>query len=108
MKRIDRIEASLAQALDLTHLEVVNESGGHNVPAGSESHFKVVAVAEAFAGLSRINRHRILNETLQVEFDAGMHALALHLYDPRQWEEKFGQVPLSPPCAGGEKKTNDV
>jgi BolA protein len=32
-----------------------------------------------------------------------MHALALHIYDPQQWLEKFGQAPMSPPCAGGDK-----
>ena len=48
MKRVERIEAALAQALDLTHLEVFDESSGHNVPEGAESHFKVVAVSDAF------------------------------------------------------------
>lgn len=102
MKRVERIETALAQALDLTHLEVFDESSGHNVPEGAESHFKVVAVSDAFEGQSRINRHRLLNEILQAEFDGGMHALALHIYDPKQWVDQFGQVPLSPPCAGGE------
>ena len=44
----ERIIQKLAGSLDLQHLEVVNESGNHNVPAGSESHFKVVLVSEAF------------------------------------------------------------
>jgi BolA protein len=103
MKRFERIEAALGQALDLAHLDVQDESSGHNVPDGAESHFKVVAVGEVFVGQSRINRHRLLNEILQSEFDGGMHALALHIYDPKQWLDKFGQAPLSPPCAGGEK-----
>jgi BolA protein len=103
MKRVERIEAALGQALDLAHLEVQDESSGHNVPEGAESHFKVVAVGEVFIGQSRINRHRLLNEILQSEFDGGMHALALHIYDPKQWLDKFGQAPMSPPCAGGEK-----
>jgi BolA protein len=28
------------------HLEVINESASHNVPEGSESHFKVVLVSQ--------------------------------------------------------------
>jgi BolA protein len=103
MKRVERIEVALSEALALTHLEVLDESSGHNVPEGAESHFKVVAVSESFVGQSRINRHRLLNEILQSEFDGGMHALALHIYDPQQWLDKFGQAPMSPPCAGGEK-----
>ncbi len=34
-----------------SHLSVVNESYMHNVPAGSESHFKVIVVSDAFEGL---------------------------------------------------------
>ena len=36
------------QALSPEHLEVINESHMHNVPEGSESHFKVVIVSDAF------------------------------------------------------------
>ncbi len=93
MKRGERIEVALSEALALTHLEVLDESSGHNVPEGAESHFKVVAVSESFVGQSRINRHRLLNEILQSEFDGGMHALALHIYDPQQWLDKFGPSP---------------
>ena len=38
----------------------------HNVPRGSETHFKVVLVSEAFDGLSLIKRHRAVNSTLKV------------------------------------------
>ena len=50
MKRVERIEVALSEALALTHLEVLDESSGHNVPEGAESHFKVVAVSESFVG----------------------------------------------------------
>jgi stress-induced morphogen len=32
------------------HLDVVNESHKHNVPKGSESHFNVLVVSDAFEG----------------------------------------------------------
>ncbi len=38
----ERIERMLAEGLEALHLEVINESGQHNVPPGSETHFKVV------------------------------------------------------------------
>ena len=44
------IERKLTEGLDAVHLEVINESGQHNVPAGSESHFKVVVVSGDFEG----------------------------------------------------------
>jgi len=102
-QRARNIELQLAQAVDLLHLEVIDESANHNVPAGAQSHFKVVAVADGFAELSRINRHRLINQALQQEFDGGMHALAIHAYAPAEWRNRFGEAPLSPPCLGGEK-----
>ena len=61
------IEEKLVGGFDLQHLQVINESGQHNVPDGSESHFKVVLVAEAFEGTRLIARHRLVNETLADE-----------------------------------------
>ena len=34
------------------HLDVINESSGHNVPKWSETHFKVVVVSDVFAGFA--------------------------------------------------------
>lgn len=97
------IEAKLAAQLDLTHLQVINESGNHNVPPGSESHFKVVLVSGQFAGKSLLQRHRLINAILADELAHGVHALAIHAYTDAEWQEKQGGAPLSPPCHGGEK-----
>ena len=70
----------LVQRFGLQHLEVIDESHGHNVPDGAESHFKIVAVSEEFAGKRLIQRHRMINELLASEFAGGMHALAIHVY----------------------------
>lgn len=45
----DTIESKL-QILQPEILEVINESNNHNVPPGSESHFKVIVVSNAFQG----------------------------------------------------------
>lgn len=104
MSVAERIESKLASGLDLAHLEVVNESGGHNVPAGSESHFKVVLVAEAFGGERLLTRHRRVNALLREELANDIHALAIHAYTPDEWRERFGAAPLSPPCLGGKRR----
>ena len=101
--RLQRIEQSLAAALTLSYLDVTDESSGHNVPDGAESHFKVTAVAAVFADESRIARHRRVNGLLQGEFDAGMHACALHLYSDAEWQQRSNTAPQSPACAGGSK-----
>jgi len=104
MQMQNQIEEKISAALAPQHLEVINESGNHNVPPGSESHFKVVMVSEAFAGESLVKRHQRLYQLLADELQSGVHALALHLYTMDEWREKNGAAPLSPPCMGGEKQ----
>lgn len=100
MSRQSLIESRLREALPLTHLEVLNES--HNHSAGQETHYKVVAVSEAFAGLRAVARHQKVYALLADEMQRGLHALALHLYTPGEWEQA-GAAPDSPACRGGSK-----
>ena len=95
-----RIVDKLAERLRPDHLEVVNESGNHNVPAGSETHFKVVVVSSLFDGERLIQRHRRINEALIEELAGGVHALAMHTYTADEWRQRFGETPMSPPCLG--------
>ncbi|WP_261816815.1 BolA family protein [Vibrio gallicus] len=94
------IEQKLNQALTPTHLQVINESHKHNVPPGSESHFKVVIVSDKFENLRLIARHRLVNSTLSDEFAAGLHALSMHTLTKLEWQQQ--SIPESPPCRGGE------
>jgi len=97
----DEITKKLTQSLKPQHLEVINESHMHNVPPGSESHFKVIAVTDEFTGKMLIARHRLINKILTEELGV-IHALALHTMSPEEWAEKGG-APQSPPCMGGGK-----
>jgi BolA protein len=99
--RIDRIKQQLIESFFPIHIEVIDESHSHNVPEGSESHFKVTVVSEQFTGKPLIKRHREINTALKQEFDQGIHALALHTMTPEEWFAKGGASPESPPCLGG-------
>jgi stress-induced morphogen len=99
----DAIHDRLVQAFTPTVLEVINESGNHSVPAGSETHFKVVVVSEAFAGQSLVARHRAVNSALAQQLATGVHALSIQALTAAQWSERGGVVPASPPCLGGSK-----
>ena len=101
MKVQEVIEAKLTEALDPVHLVVDNEGSNHNVPPGSESHFKVVIVADCFEDHRLIQRHRMVNEALADELSGTVHALALHTYTAADWTDRFGDAPMSPPCRGG-------
>src|SRR5262245_22776515 len=56
------IREKLTQAFAPTRLDVINEShlhaGHRSSPGTGESHFRVLIVSAAFAGASRITRHR--------------------------------------------------
>jgi BolA protein len=87
----------------LSHLQVINESNRHNVPPGSESHFKLVLVADSFAGKALLARHRLVNGILAEELDGRIHALSIHAYTEAEWRARMGDAPMSPPCMGGGK-----
>lgn len=94
------IERKLSAGLRPLHLEVINESHQHNVPPGSESHFKVVLVSEAFEGKNLVSQHRMVYALLSAELKDQVHALALHTYTPAAWNA--GAAPESPRCLGGK------
>ncbi|XP_037084189.1 DNA-binding transcriptional regulator BolA-like [Pollicipes pollicipes] len=94
------IQSKLSQ-LKPSHLEVINESFMHNVPKGSETHFKVVVVSEAFSRKPPIQRHRLVNGLLRDELAAGVHALSIVAKTPEQWAAAEGGVSPSPKCLGG-------
>jgi BolA family transcriptional regulator, general stress-responsive regulator len=83
------IEEKLTKAFAPQRLSVINEShlhaGHHHVETGhvetfdgaGETHFRVRLVSAAFAGMSRVERHRAVNDLLSPELKAGLHALAI-------------------------------
>ncbi|ELV10777.1 bolA-like protein 1 [Tupaia chinensis] len=98
------IRAKLEQALSPEVLELRNESSGHAVPPGSETHFRVAVVSARFEGLSPLQRHRLVHAALSEELAGPVHALAIQARTPAQWREN-PQLDISPPCLGGSKKT---
>ncbi|XP_065063123.1 DNA-binding transcriptional regulator BolA-like [Rhopilema esculentum] len=98
------ITKKLTEVFKPRYLNVINESHMHNVPKGSETHFKVVVVSELFSDKALIQRHRLVNETLKDELASGVHALSIQAKTPEQWESSDKKVPVSPPCMGGSKR----
>ena len=94
------IEIKITNAITPTHLEVINESHMHNVPPGSESHFKLVIVTNVFEGLSRVRRHQQINELLADELKGSIHALSMQTLTPNEWSKSNNTVTTSPDCMG--------
>lgn len=101
MSTAQTINDILVDALKPVYLDVINESDQHNVPKGSESHFKVVIVSDDFNGETLIKRHRSVNKLMAELLAGSIHALSLHTHTPEEWTARGGEVPASPPCRGG-------
>ena len=97
------IEQQLTSGLEPVHLQVVNESHMHSVPANSETHFKVVLVSPAFEGKRKVARHQQVYALLAEQLQGPVHALALHTYTPEEWSERQQAAPDSPDCLGGSR-----
>jgi BolA protein len=97
------IEQNLVDAIPLAGLEVINESHMHNVPPGSESHFKVIIISDEFEGERLVRRHQRVNTVLADELAGPVHALAMQTLTPEEWKAKGGQTMPSPECLGGGK-----
>lgn len=81
------IAEKLTAALSPERLDVINEShlhAGHKpeFDGGGETHIRVRIVSAAFVGMSRVARHRAINDLVKAEFDAGLHALAVEAAAP--------------------------
>jgi BolA protein len=86
MTRAQRIHALMTSRFAPEALEVIDDSAQHaghmGARAGGETHYTLVMVSPAFAGLNRVARQRLVNEALAPEFSAGLHAMALKLKAP--------------------------
>ena len=80
------IEALLSTAFAPTHLAVINDSAKHHGHSGDdgsgESHFTVEIESVAFAGVSRLQRQRMVNRALGDIPGQRVHALAVKARAP--------------------------
>ncbi|MFM7004464.1 MAG: BolA family transcriptional regulator [Betaproteobacteria bacterium] len=76
------IERVLQQHFQPSFLEVIDESAqhaGHSgaTESGMNSHFRVRIASSHFENISRVQRHRLVYDSLQEFLDNGLHALAI-------------------------------
>ncbi|MDB2503934.1 BolA family transcriptional regulator [Gammaproteobacteria bacterium] len=92
-----QIVNTLKASMDLSSLKIINESFMHNVPEGSESHFKIVIVSQDFLNLTMIQRHKLVYKKLD-NLMTEIHALSIHAFDENEF--KLNPIILdSPECA---------
>ncbi|WP_177198406.1 BolA family transcriptional regulator [Novosphingobium sp. CF614] len=78
----------LTAAFEPTQLDIVNDSARHSGHAGDdgsgESHFTIVIESPRFAGISRLQRQRMVNAALGDIPGNRVHALAIKANAPRE------------------------
>lgn len=84
MKLAETIAEKLRAAFNPDVLKVINESHHHAGHAGDngtgESHFRVIIVSNAFAGMSKVARQREVYRILQAEISQQIHALSMETH----------------------------
>jgi BolA family transcriptional regulator, general stress-responsive regulator len=88
----DRIRQKLTAAFAPIHLEILDDSARHKGHAGhdpkGETHFKIRIVSTVFAGLSRVDRHRLVYESLATELKERVHALNIEALAADEYNHK--------------------
>ncbi len=83
----------LSEAFSPTVLRIENDSARHAGHAAmrtadpvspGETHFVVHIVSDAFAGKSRVERHRMVNDALAEELAGPVHALNIKAQTPAE------------------------
>ena len=86
MRTADLITKKLTEAFAPQSLKVLDESDQHEGHAGhrpgGQTHYRVYIVSEAFKGKTRLERHRMVNQSLANELSGDVHALAIHAAAP--------------------------
>jgi BolA family transcriptional regulator, general stress-responsive regulator len=93
----DWITQTLQERLKPSQLAVSDESHQHRGHAGwregGETHFRIDIVSAAFEGKSRVERHRLVNDTLREAFQRGLHALAITAKTPAEGADAKARPP---------------
>ena len=78
------MQQRLAEKLNPTVVEVVDESAAHTGHAGANgtgfgTHFRVRSASPLFTGRSRVAQHRLVYDALQESIDQGVHAIVIEV-----------------------------
>jgi BolA family transcriptional regulator, general stress-responsive regulator len=85
--RVDRMRERLTTSLQPQMLDIEDESHlhvGHIGARDGRGHFRVIIVADAFDGLTRVQRHQKIYAALGDLMQTDIHALAVQALTPAE------------------------
>jgi BolA protein len=91
MSVIDALKTKLAQELEATHVEIIDDSWKHAghveaSPGLEATHLSITIVSAKFEGVSLIDQHRMVHEVLKEAREKHLHALQLKTVSPAQYK----------------------
>ncbi|QBQ54591.1 BolA family protein [Nitrosococcus wardiae] len=88
-ERVAFIRTRLEAALSPHSVVIKDDSARHagHTGHGGGGHYQVTIVAEAFAGKSRIERHRLVYDAVGETMGNEIHALSIKAYTPQEYPE---------------------
>ncbi|MEX2495541.1 MAG: BolA family protein [Woeseia sp.] len=87
LQREDRIRQRLQQTFDPLELFIKDQSQlhvGHEGARDGKGHFDITLVSEAFAGVNRVQRHRMVYDALRDLLESDIHALRISAFAPSE------------------------
>ena len=87
--RVNMIRRLLKEHLAVEAVEVEDDSArhaGHPGARGGGGHFNVLVVSPAFAGQSRLRRHRMVYDAMGDAMKTEIHALSIRALTPEEYQ----------------------
>lgn len=85
--REEKIRQHLEQTLNPVELTIKDQSQlhvGHEGAKDGKGHFDIIVVSQAFAGVNRVQRHRMVYDALRDLLETDIHALRISAYAPSE------------------------
>ncbi len=82
-----QIRTELEKSFQPTELLIKDQShlhAGHEGAKDGKGHFDVTIVSEAFAGVNRVQRHRMVYDALGKLLETDIHALRIKAFAPSE------------------------
>jgi BolA family transcriptional regulator, general stress-responsive regulator len=86
-RREDEIRLRLERVFTPLELSIKDQSQlhiGHEGAKDGKGHFDVTVISQAFAGINRLQRHRMVYDALRDLLESDIHALRITAYAPSE------------------------
>ena len=85
--KIEKIISEIYEPYFYSVLDVSEQHRGHqNFRENVESHFEIIVVSDKFIDIKRIDRHRMVNDSLKYEFLSDLHSAIIKTYTVEEYK----------------------